>query len=226
MNIVNITVLLMILITWSCSQPNQQKEQEISISQVITPSNKYFDFENYKTGEKPAGWSTALTGKGNPCDWKILNDSGNKILAQVSNETQGYRFNLIVNDSLNYKDVTIQVKFKGVLGRNDQGGGPVWRYIDANNYYVARANPLENNFRLYKVVNGNRKELKSADISINTNQWYQLKIIMKGNKIQCFFDNKLALETTDDTFMRAGKIGLWTKSDAITYFDDLDITTW
>ncbi len=155
---------------------------------------KKFNFEDYEINQTPQGWATHLTGKGKMCKWEILNDNGNKVLAQVSSETPDYRFNIIVNDSLRYKNVQINVKFKGVDGKMDQGGGPVWRYLDANNYYVARANPLENNFRLYKVVNGNRKELKNADITIDSNKWYDLKITMEGNKIQCYFNGKLSLE--------------------------------
>jgi len=184
----------------------------------------YFDFENYQIDTSPNNWNTAFTGKkGEDCKWKIIDDKGNKVLAQLTKENPGYHFNVITNSNLTFKDVEINVKFKGVEGEEDQGGGPVWRYIDENNYYIARANPLEDNFRLYKVVNGNRKELKSADLEIKTNQWYNLKIVMKGDKIECFFNNKLKLKITDNTFKKAGKIGLWTKADAVTYFDNLKI---
>ena len=151
------------------------------------------------------------------------NDAENNVLAQVSNETDDYHFNIIVNDSLQYKNPEINLRFKGVKGKGDQGGGPIWRYQDENNYYVARANPLENNFRIYKVVNGRRIELKSAHININSNQWYIIKVTMIDNVIKCYFNNKLELEVTDNTFENSGKIGLWTKSDAVTYFDDFEI---
>ena len=183
-----------------------------------------FTFENYPVGQSPAGWSEALTGRGKPCRWEVLNDHGNRVLAQVSAETPDYRFNIIVNDGLRYKDVSVSVRFKGVKGRGDQGGGPVWRYQDSDNYYVARANPLENNFRLYKVVNGSRHMLKSASLRIDTGKWYVLKIVMQGNKIQCYFNGKPELEATDNTFSNAGKVGLWTKSDAVTWFDNMQVT--
>ncbi len=193
------------------------------VNPVVATADTVFSFENYTAGEFPSDWSTHLTGHGKPCKWEIRDDAGNKVLAQISKETEDYRFNIIVNDSLSYKDVAISVKFKGITGNNDQGGGPVWRFRDAGNYYVARANPLENNFRLYKVVNGNRHMLKSARLNIETGKWYTLKITMKGNKIKCYFDGKLALETTDNTFTQSGKTGLWTKSDAVTYFDDFKL---
>ena len=183
---------------------------------------KVFSFENFKL-DKSSVWTSHITGNGAPCKWEIINDAENNVLAQVSNETDDYRFNIIVNDSLQYKNLEIYLRFKGVEGNGDQGGGPVWRYQDENNYYVARANPLENNFRVYKVTNGRRIELKSAHININSNQWYTIKITMDEDMIKCYFNNKLELELTDNTFKNSGKIGLWTKSDAVTYFDDFEI---
>jgi hypothetical protein len=183
-----------------------------------------FDFENYTLGKVPEGWSGYFTGKGDLGKWLILNDNGNKILAQTSDKNFGYHFDVIVNDELSYKDVEITVKFKGATGQEDQGGGPVWRYQDADNYYIARANPLENNYRVYKVIDGNRKQLKSFDMEIKTGKWYKLKITMTDDQINCYFDGELKLEATDNSFPNAGKIGLWTKADAVTFFDDLQIS--
>ena len=183
---------------------------------------KVFSFDNFYLDETSA-WSSHITGDGTPCKWEIINDAEKNVLAQVSNETEDYRFNIIVNDSLQYKNLEINLRFKGVKGNGDQGGGPVWRYQDENNYYVARANPLENNFRVYKVVNGRRIELKSADVKINSNQWYSIKITMDDDIIKCYFNNILELELSDNTFKNSGKIGLWTKSDAVTYFDNFEI---
>ena len=222
MKFLKITILTLAIFTLSYCNSNSQK-QITNPKQAEISADTSFNFENYDLNTNPQDWQTDLTGKGKICEWKILNDNNNKILAQTSNEKQSYRFNLITNKNLYYKNLQISVRFKGISGKKDQGGGPVWRYIDKNNYYVARANPLENNFRVYKVVNGNRKELKSADIEIDSNKWYNIKIIMNGNKIKCYFNGKLELETTDNTFPDAGKIGLWTKSDAVTYFDNLKI---
>jgi len=193
-----------------------------SNSQTTMPDT-LFNFENYTTGNTPPGWTTALTGRGKMCDWRIVNDNGNKVLAQTSSETPDYRFNLITNNNLITKDIEISVRFKAMKGRGDQGGGPVWRYKDENNYYVARANPLENNYRVYKVVNGNRVQLKSATIKMSSGKWYHLKVVMKGNNIQCYFNDKLSLRVADSTFPDPGKIGLWTKSDAVTRFDDMQV---
>ncbi len=189
----------------------------------VSAHDTLFTFQNDSVGILPPGWTTALTGRGKPCRWEVIDDHGNKVLAQLSSETPDYRFNLIVNDHLEYKNVEISVRFKGVKGRGDQGGGPVWRYRDANNYYVVRANPLENNFRLYKVVNGNRRMLKSASLRIDTGKWYTIKVVMNGNRIICYFNGKKELEAVDDTFSQPGKTGLWTKSDAVTWFDDFRV---
>jgi hypothetical protein len=189
----------------------------------IDNADTIFQFDNSSQEELNFNWSVALTGHGKMCLWEIKNESSNKILAQTSEETNDYRFNIITNNNLYYKDLQIDLRFKGVAGNNDQGGGPVWRYQDADNYYVARANPLENNFRVYKVVKGKRLELNSANLRIDSNKWYDIKIRMKGNKIKCYFNDKLELEVEDNTFCNSGKIGLWTKSDAVTFFDDVKI---
>ncbi len=195
----------------------------MELQPVSTTQDTLFNFENYAEDNIPAGWTAALTGKGKMCQWRIVNDNGNHVLAQTSSEPPDYRFNIITNNNLIRKEVEMSVRFKAVKGLGDMGGGPVWRYVDKNNYYVARANPLEDNYRVYKVVNGNRIQLKSATIHMKSGTWYTLKVVMKGINIKCYFDNKLQYQTIDGTFTKAGKVGLWTKSDAVTYFDDFDV---
>ncbi len=216
-------LFLLIMIALSGFSQTETGNTALSTNQQTALTDTLFNFENYQPGQTPYGWSVSLTGRGKMCSWSILSDNENKVLAQTSSETPDYRFNIITNNTLSYKDVEISVRFKAVKGNGDQGGGPVWRYVDENNYYVARANPLENNYRLYKVVNGNRIQLKSANIKMTDGKWYNLKIVMKGNNIQCYFNGKPELQTTDNTFKDAGKIGLWTKSDAVTWFDELNI---
>lgn len=230
MNKSTVSILFIALFLLSCTFDNNRKSVKTNdagnlaqAAVIAPPADTLFDFGSFEPGKIPTGWSSHLTGDGPPCHWEIRDDAGEKVLAQTSSETQDYRFNLIVNDDLKFKDVEISVRFKGMKGSGDQGGGPVWRYQDENNYYVARANPLENNYRVYKVVNGRRRQLESASIKMNSNEWYTLKITMQGDVIKCWFDHDLALETTDETFLQEGKIGLWTKSDALTYFDDLHI---
>lgn len=217
------TLFLLMMIALSGFSQTETGNTALSTNQKSAQTDTLFNFENYQLGQTPPGWSVSLTGRGKMCSWSILSDNGNKVLAQTSSETPDYRFNIVTNNTLSYKNVEISVRFKAVKGNGDQGGGPVWRYVDENNYYVARANPLENNYRLYKVVNGNRIQLKSANIKMTDGKWYNLKIVMKGNNIQCYFNGKPKLQATDNTFKDAGKIGLWTKSDAATWFDELNI---
>lgn len=195
---------------------------------LLSPSTAHaelWDFDNYSAGKLPAGWSAAKTGEGPGSVWKVLADasapSGGNVLAQTSSDGPDKLFNLCVADRTSFRDLELSVRFKAVSGKNDQGGGLVWRYRDAGNYYIARMNPLENNFRVYKVVKGERKQLDSADIEVPADEWHLLKITHAGNQIRCYLDDKLHLEATDDTFPAAGRIGLWTKSDAVTSFDDL-----
>jgi hypothetical protein len=115
------------------------------------------------------------------------------------------------------------VSFKAVCGVIDQGGGPVWRYQDADNYYIARANPLESNYRVYKVIDGKRIQLDSADIEVPAGCWHRLRVVHKGDEIRCYLNGKLLLEVTDTALRTEGRVGLWTKADAVTLFDDLQV---
>ena len=117
----------------------------------------------------------------------------------------------------------MRVSFKAVAGKIDQGGGLVWRYKDAKNYYISRMNPLENNFRLYKVVDGKRTQLATVDVKAPEGMWHTLRIVQEGNHIQCYLNDKLELEAKDETFKEPGKIGFWTKADAQTLFADLKV---
>jgi len=185
-----------------------------------------FNFDAEKGGNLPAGWSSQKTGKGGLGKWLVLTDSTApslpNVLAQTSKKNFGYHFNLAVAEQTNFSDLEIELKFKPVDGQEDQGGGPVWRYQDADNYYICRANPLESNFRVYKVVDGNRRQLQSSTVKIPKGKWHTLKVKNVGNHIQCWYDGKLYLDVTDGTF-KSGKVGLWTKADAVTYFDDFEI---
>jgi hypothetical protein len=110
-----------------------------------------------------------------------------------------------------------------MAGKEDQGGGPIWRAKDADNYYIARWNPLEKNFRVYFVKDGRRKRLASADIDVDPGKWHEIEIEHVGNKIVAEFDDKKLIEIKDSTFTEAGMVGLWTKADAATAFDDFEI---
>jgi hypothetical protein len=179
-------------------------------------------------GNVPTGWKADKTGKGDGSEWKIVADDtapskSGFALAQTA-ESGGSIFNLCVVDDANFKDVEARVSFKANKGKKDQGGGIVWRYQDANNYYVARMNPLEDNFRVYKVVAGKRSaEFQDAEVKVPAGEWHTLKIKQVGDHIECFVDGKKYLDVKDDSITKAGKVGLWTKADAQTSFDSFEV---
>jgi hypothetical protein len=141
------------------------------------------------------------------------------VLARLA-KNSGSTFNVTLILDTNCKDVDISVKMKAVAGNEDQGGGLVWRARDAKNYYVARYNPLEDNYRIYKVEKGRRIQIQSADIK-HSEGWHTLRVTMEGDHVQCYYDGKKYLGVKDSTHPEAGRIGLWTKADAQTHFDDL-----
>jgi hypothetical protein len=175
-------------------------------------------------GKVPAGWKADKTGDGEGSVWKVVADEtapskSGYALAQTA-EGPNALFNLCVLDDTKFKDVEASVEFKAVKGKLDQGGGIVWRYQDANNYYLARMNPLEDNFRVYKVIDGKRTQFENFEIKVPAGEWHTLKIKQEGEHIECFLDGKKCLDHKDDSITKAGKVGLWTKADAHTHFDN------
>jgi hypothetical protein len=145
-------------------------------------------------------------------------------LAQVSSDPTGDRFPLAILDNMSLRDGDVSVRIKPVAGREDQAGGLVWRYRDANNYYLARANALEENVALYKVENGRRIPLgPGVRHDIPSNGWSILKVSVRGNRFQVYLDHRRILQGWDNTFATAGKVGLWTVADSVTYFDDFRV---
>jgi hypothetical protein len=143
------------------------------------------------------------------------------VVAQTSTDKTDYRFPLLIADQGSFRDVDLSVRFKSVSGNIDRAGGLVFRLQDPNNYYIVRANALENNYRLYHVVNGRRSQFAGANLKVTSGEWHEMRVEIAGNKITCSYDGNKKIEATDDTFKDAGKIGLWTKADSVTYFDDL-----
>jgi hypothetical protein len=153
--------------------------------------------------------------------WAVVDSDQGKALAQSAKNANSV-FNITLATDTNAKDVDLSVRMKAVAGETDQGGGLVWRAKDAKNYYLARYNPLEDNYRLYKVVDGKRTLIQNADIT-HTEGWHTLRVTMSGDQMTCYYDGKKYLEGKDDTFPEAGKIGLWSKADAQSQFDDLTL---
>jgi hypothetical protein len=196
-------------------------------AQAEAPRAVKWSFEDAKVGKLPKAWKSDKTGKGQGSVWKVIDDksspTGSHVLAQTSSAGPNRLFNLCVLGKPKYKDLDLRVSFKAAGGKIDQGGGPVWRHQDADNYYIARMNPLEDNYRVYKVVEGRRRQLASADVKAAAGKWHTLRIVQQGSHIQCSLNGKLLLDVKDETFKESGKVGLWTKADAVTSFDAFEV---
>jgi hypothetical protein len=185
-------------------------------------------FDKGKVGEVPPGWKAGVTGKGaKDSVWKLVDDKtapGGKFALHQTSKNGSAAFNVcIAEDAGKFKDVDITVSIKAIAGDKDQGGGILWRAKDQDNFYIVRFNPLEDNFWLYKTVAGVRMSLMKVDAKPVEGPWQTIRVVHKGNRIQCYFNGKLLIDITDDTFAEAGLVGLWTKADAQTYFANLQI---
>ena len=187
-----------------------------------------YDFDNDTPGQLPAKFHTAKTGGGVQEKWVVTIDptapSKPSVVTQTSTDQTDYRFPLLISDEGSFQDLDLSVKFKAVSGSIDRAGGLVFRLKDPNNYYIVRANALENNYRLYHVVNGRRSQFAGANLRITSGEWHELRVEAVGNRIICYYDGDKKIEATDGTFKDAGKVGLWTKADSVTSFDDLKVT--
>ena len=203
----------------------------IVVGPVVTEATNggSWNFEAAKEGSLPEGWIAAKTGEGPGSLWKVVaterDGKRNRVLAQTSSEGPNSLFNLCVAKDVSQADVDLSADVKAIFGENDRGGGLMWRYRDAGNYYVTRWNPLEDNFRVYQVVNGKRTQLANADVKLPPDQWHTIRAVQRGSHIQCYLDGKLLLDVNDDTVQDAGAVGLWSKADAVTWFDNVILKT-
>lgn len=191
-------------------------------------SSVTFNFDADKPGEPPKGFEFARTGQGVEGTWVVRADKdspSNHVLVQESADPTDYRFPLAVVKEGAWKDVTLSVRARPVSGEVDQGFGLVWRYKDANNYYVTRCNADEDNCTIYHTAAGHRRAFQNKTVKVATSTWHTMKVEADGNHFVVWFDGKKILDATDDTFDDAGRVGLWTKADSVIHFDDLTITS-
>jgi hypothetical protein len=185
------------------------------------------DFENAAVGSLPAGITTALTGGGGAVKWTVTEDAtapaGPKVLAQTSADRTSYRFPLAIFDTPTLTDLEVSVSFKPVSGEVDRAAGIAVRLVDANTYYVVRANALEDNVRLYRVVQGQRIQFAGADTKVATGAWQELGIALRGNRFEVTLNRRSLFTASDTTLGAAGRVALWTKADSVTSFDNLAI---
>ena len=185
------------------------------------------DLSAYPVGPLPPEFLTSWrTGRGAIGDWRVVEDataSQGKAIAQMSADPTDYRFPLAVYEPLPVQDVEASVRFKAISGKGDRAGGLAVRLTDADNYYVARANALEDNVRLYRVVKGDRQQMASASAKVSSGAWHTLTLRAEGDRLSVSFDGKPLLAHSDRTFSGFGKVALWTKADSVTRFDRLVI---
>jgi hypothetical protein len=183
-------------------------------------------FDETAPGGIPPGWFVDETNPtGTLAAWSITADAGApsppNVMALTASRNYDGTYNLAIAEESSWVNLDLTVMVKAVAGVEDQGGGPIWRCRDKGNYYICRINPLESNYRVYYVKSGRRRQLDSARVELEANRWYELRIVMNGSHIRCFLDGEPMLEVTDDTFGEPGMVGLWTKADAVTSFDNL-----
>jgi hypothetical protein len=186
----------------------------MSVDLSKLPANLEPDFTLWRTGQGDAG------------EWSLIADptaTDGRAIAQVSKDRTDYRFPLAVYKPYSGKDLELSVRFKPVAGTVDQAGGIAVRLSTPDDYYVARANALEDNVRFYRVVKGRREQLASANAKVAANQWHTLALRAEGDRFTVSFDGKALLTAQDNTFPDAGKVALWTKADSVTYFDTISI---
>src|SRR5215471_8787855 len=194
-----------------------------------------YNFDGDAAGKIAVKFHGALTGSGANSEWLVKADqtapSPPNVLAQISADDTGYRFPLAIADEGSFQNLEMSVRFKPVSGSGDQAAGLVWRLKDANNYYILRANALEDNVVLYKVERGERTYLPlkgegrtyGKKVKVPSGQWGSLGVTARGKQFTAYFNGEKLYEVEDETFKDAGKVGLWTKADSVTYFDDLRV---
>jgi hypothetical protein len=190
-----------------------------SVAAMTTTHADTFSFDRDATGALPAGWRAGVTGRGFP-KWTVETEPSAPSKPNVLKQSGSGFFPWCVRPDVSLADGYVEVKFKPLTGREDQAGGVVWRWKDGDNYYVARANALENNVSLYYTTKGRRNTIKYVDAPVPGNTWHTLRVEFVGTRIRVIFDGKAYIETDDDRIAGPGAVGVWTKADSVTLFDD------
>ena len=193
----------------------------MSVALAVAARAQTVNFDNAAAGTAPTGWTATKTGSGD-AKWTVEKDDTAPSKPNVLKQSGVATYPVCFKNDTSLKDGFVEVKFKPVSGKEDQAGGVAWRLKDADNYYIARANALEGNVTIYDTVNGRRTERKRTNMKVATNQWHTLRVDFQGSHFTVTFDGKKAIEWDDQTFKDAGKVGVWTKADSVTLFDDFN----
>lgn len=197
------------------------------LSITATASAETLTFQGVEPGVFPKDFFSALTGKGSPGRWEVVADASaeaGRALAQLSDDKTDYRFPLAIYMPTVPSDIEASARFKAMSGSVDQAGRIAVRLESAQNYYLARANALEDNVRFYRIKGGRREELAGANVKVTAGEWHTLSLRAQGSRFVVTFDGQAVIETWDGTFTAPGKVALWTKADSITRFDRIEIT--
>ena len=186
---------------------------------AVSATAETVKFDDVKVGKLPPKWLATETGSGTAA-WSVEKDDTAPSKPNVLVQTGEAQFPVCIKQDTRMKDGFVEVQLKPLAGKEDQAGGIIWRCQDKNNYYIARANALENNVMLFHTVKGKRVEIKRVSTKVTANTWHTLRVDFKGNHVKIQFDGAQVLEADDDTFKNSGMIGLWTKADSITAFDN------
>ena len=176
-------------------------------------------FDQDTIGSIPAGWTCGVTGRGSP-KWTVETDATAPSKPNVLKQSGSGTFPWCARTGVAIADGFVEVKFKPLQGSEDRAGGVIWRWKDGNNYYVARANALENNVSLYHTTRGSRHTLKYVDAPVRVNEWHTLRVEFSGTHIKVSLDGKRYIDVEDSHIAGAGAVGVWTKADSVTAFDD------
>ena len=197
-----------------------------AVSRRVQAQVTTIDFSTAPVDAEPQGFTFARTGKGEPGVWRARADAsvpGKRVLEQSSGDGTDYRFPLAIVEMVPAVDVDVRVRFKAIAGRVDRAGGLMIRLTDPDNYYVVRANALEDNVNFYRVVKGSRREIHGASAAVASDVWHDLGVRAQGDRFTVWFDGQTLFTAQDRTFAAAGKVGLWTKADSLTRFNALTV---
>jgi len=204
----------------------------VGVAVMANAATRTVDFTQDTVDQPPKGFEFGHTANaGKPGRWIVQADGSNKVLAQADPDSTRSRFPVAVLSDITAADLDVTVRFKPISGRVDQAAGLVWRYQNQDNYYIVRANALEDNVVLYKVEGGKRTDLPlkgqgrtyGAKSDVPAGQWSTLRVVVNGRLFEVYFNGSKLYEVEDGTFTGAGKVGVWTKADSVTQFDDLTV---
>jgi hypothetical protein len=191
----------------------------LSMGVAMSAAAATVNFDDVAPGALPKGWSAGVTGEGTP-KWAVTKDESAPSAPNVLAQTGEDKFPFCVDPGVSLADGFAEVKFKPISGEEDRAGGIIFRFKDKDNYYITRANALEDNVTIYHIWKGVRRAFQNVDMKVSPKEWHTLRVEFRGTRFTVYFDGQKAIEAEDDTIRGAGAVGVWTKAESVTHFDD------